>query len=95
MLKEIQTYCAVILGSLLLSVAFADAQITITQPLEGEVSSFRNQAVIGSAPADAGIRLDINDTPIDSGVVRIDGVFEFLGVPTPEGPVTYTVTVRT
>ena len=68
--------------------------MVITEPKEGTATVFQNQYVAGQAPAGLPIQLKVNGTPVDSGSVRIDGVFEFLGVPTPEGPVTYTVTVR-
>jgi hypothetical protein len=70
------------------------AQVMISTPKEGEISSYRNQAVIGQAPAGLPVRLDINGVAVDSGKVMPNGAFEFLGVPTPEGPVTYTVSVR-
>jgi hypothetical protein len=69
------------------------AQVTITTPKGGEISPFRNQAVIGQAIPNLPVRLDINGVAVDSGKVRVDGAFEFLGVVTPEGPVTYTVSV--
>lgn len=69
----------------------ARAQVDITSPAEGVVTTLRNQAVTGHAPPNLPIRVDINGVPMDSGVVRADGVFEFLGVATPEGPITYTV----
>jgi len=72
----------------------AQAQVVITSPPEGTISQFTSQAVIGKAPPNLRIRLDVNGVPADSGIVRIDGAFEFLGVPTPRGPVRYTVTAR-
>ncbi len=68
-----------------------DAQVVITIPGEGEISPFRNLAVIGTGTPNLPVRLDLNGVPVDSGKVRPNGIFEFLGVPTPEGPVTYRV----
>ena len=94
MLAIIKKYVVLILGLTVLAVSLLDAQVVITEPKEGAVTAFQNQFVAGQAPAGLPIQLKVNGTPVDSGSVRIDGVFEFLGVPTPEGPVTYTVTVR-
>ena len=69
------------------------AQVTVTTPREGEVSPFRNQAVLGQSIPNLPVRLDINGVAVDSGTVRLDGAFEFLGVACPEGPVTVTVSV--
>src|SRR5208283_2532572 len=94
MLAIIKKYALLILGFAVLFVSLVDAQVVITEPKEGTATVFQNQYVAGQAPAGLPIQLKVNGTPVDSGSVRIDGVFEFLGVPTPEGPVTYTVTVR-
>ena len=72
----------------------AHSQIVISTPREGEVSPYRSQAVIGTAPAGWTIRLQVNGLQVDSGTVRPDGVFEFLGVPAPDGPVTLMVTAQ-
>jgi len=90
----IKKYALLILGLTVLTVSLVDAQVFINEPKEGTVTVFQNQFIAGQAPAGLPIQLKVNGTPVDSGSVRIDGVFEFLGVPTPEGPVTYTVTVR-
>jgi hypothetical protein len=74
--------------------SLAGAQVRISEPKENTVSHFRYQFVSGTAPAGAAVKLSINGRSRDSSTVRPDGVFEFLGVDTPEGPVTYTVTVR-
>jgi hypothetical protein len=94
MLAIIKKYVVLILGITVLTVSLVSAQVVITEPKEGMVSVFQNQFVAGQAPAGLPIQLKVNGTPVDSGSVRIDGVFEFLGVPTPEGPITYTITVR-
>ncbi len=80
-----------VLGSLLLVGFGVDAQIDIKVPTEGMVSPYQNQFISGHAPAGWRIRLNINNMPVDSQTVRPDGVFEFIGVPSPFGPVTYTV----
>jgi len=68
------------LGITVLAVSLVSAQVVITEPKEGTVSVFQNQFVAGQAPAGLPIQLKVNGTPVDSGSVRIDGVFEFLGV---------------
>lgn len=72
----------------------ATSQIMIMTPAEGTVSAFTNQAVIGRSMPNMPVRLEVNGAAVDSGVVRMDGVFEFLGVPCPQGPVTFKTTVR-
>ncbi len=94
MLAIIKKYAALILGSAVLAVSLVDAQVVIKEPKAGTVTVFQNQFIAGQAAPGLPIQLKVNGIPVDSGSVRIDGVFEFLGVPTPEGPVTYTVTVR-
>ncbi len=69
------------------------SQIAITSPKEGAVSAFTNQAIIGNALPNMPIVLLINGVQVDSSTVRLDGVFEFLGVSCPRGPVTITASV--
>jgi hypothetical protein len=78
----------------LLLPAGARSQIFIAQPREGEISLYRSQAVIGSAPAGWKVRLEVNGVAVDSTAVRTDGVFEFLGVPVPDGPVVFNVSTH-
>ncbi|HTX19938.1 MAG TPA: hypothetical protein VMG34_14900, partial [Bacteroidota bacterium] len=94
MFATIKKYLVLTLGGLLTAASLVNAQVFISEPKQGVVSIFQNQFVAGQAPAGLPIQLKVNGIPVDSGNVRIDGVFEFLGVPTPEGPVTYTVSVR-
>lgn len=79
---------------LVVAASSASSQIMIMTPAEGTASAFTNQAVIGRSMPNMPVRLDVNGVTIDSGVVRMDGVFEFLGVPCPQGPVTFKATVR-
>ncbi len=72
-----------------------NAQVVITTPKEGEISPYRTQAVIGEVPgANLSVHLDIDGVPVDSVRAMPNGTFEFIGVQTHEGPVTYTVTAR-
>ncbi len=87
----IKKYLQVVLGSMLLLVSLVDAQVVINEPKNGSIVAFKNQFVAGQAPAGLPIQLFVNGNPVDSAIVRPDGVFEFIGVSTPEGPVTYTV----
>lgn len=74
--------------------ARAVSQISIVLPRDSAVSAFTNQAVLGQAPPNLPLRLEVNGVVVDSGVVRLDGVFEFLGVPCPRGPVRFKAIVR-
>ncbi|MEO8168324.1 MAG: hypothetical protein ABI623_08755, partial [bacterium] len=65
----------------------------ITSPAEGSVSPFTNQAIVGQAPPNLPVQLFINGIVVDSAHVRIDGAFEFLGIRSPRGPVTYKAVV--
>ena len=94
MLATLKKYCGLILGSVILSLSVVNAQVVINAPKVGAISTFQNQFVAGTAPAGMQVVLQVNGMNIDSTNVRPDGVFEFLGVPTPEGPVTYTVMLR-
>jgi hypothetical protein len=87
-------YVTLILGALMLLSSLVGAQVRISDPAEKTVSHFKYQFVAGTAPAGLPVVLQVNGVPADSTSVRPDGVFEFLGVETPAGPVTYKVTVR-
>jgi hypothetical protein len=90
--NSVSTYLA-LFGLMLIGVRL-NAQIDIATPKEGEISPYRVQAVIGHAPSNLPVRLDVNDLPADSGKVMPNGAFEFIGVAAPEGPVKYVVSVR-
>ena len=94
MLNKLNTYCLLILGSMFLFVSFVDAQVIINEPKEGTMSHFTSQFVAGSAPSGLPIKLFVNGVAVDSGNVRGDGVFEFIGTPVPQGPITFTVVVK-
>ncbi len=94
MLAIIKKYVVLIFGFTVLSVSLVDAQLIINEPKVGMVSVFQNQFIAGQAVPGFPIQLQVNGAPIDSAIVRPDGIFEFLGVQTPEGPVTFTVTLR-
>lgn len=87
-------HITLILGALMLLSSLAVAQVRISDPAEKTVSHFKYQFVAGTAPAGLPVVLEVNGVPADSTSVRPDGVFEFLGVETPAGPVTYKITVR-
>ncbi|MDD8019430.1 MAG: hypothetical protein PHP42_13740, partial [Bacteroidota bacterium] len=94
MLAIIKKYAVMILGSVVLAFSFVDAQVVINEPKEGTVSAYQNQFIAGQASPGLFIQLQVNGKPVDSTSVRPDGVFEFIGVPTPEGPVKFTVVAR-
>lgn len=78
----------------MISVAVLDAQVVINEPHNGIVTSFKNQFIAGNAPAGTTVVLLVNGEAVDSTTVRPDGVFEFIGIPVPEGPVKYTIVNR-
>lgn len=78
----------------MISVSVVDAQVVINEPQDGVITSFKNQFIAGNAPAGTTVILLVNGEAIDSTTVRPDGVFEFIGIPVPEGPVKYTVVNR-
>ena len=82
-----------VIVAMLLTATAAHGQIVIDSPAEGQVSALRNQAIIGQAPAGLVVRLAINGTVSDSVTARADGVFEFLGITTSEGPSTFSVAI--
>ncbi|MEK7670693.1 MAG: hypothetical protein AAB344_00540, partial [Bacteroidota bacterium] len=88
------TYAAILMCGVSMLVARALSQITIVLPHEGAVSAFSNQSIVGQSIPGMPVRLEVNGVTVDSGEVRLDGVFEFLGVPCPRGPVTLKTTVR-
>ncbi len=94
MFNTLKKYCLVLLGSVLLAVSSVDAQVFINEPKEGIKSHFTSQFIAGSGPTNVPVKLLVNGVPVDSGKVRGDGVFEFIGVPVPRGPVTFTVQMK-
>lgn len=77
----------------ILNIQNISAQVLITTPIENAISPFTNQAVVGQAPPNLPVQLLVNGVVVDSSHVRVDGVFEFLGVRCSQGPVTFTATV--
>jgi hypothetical protein len=92
--RTITTYVALVFIGLMTLHASVHAQLVIESPKEGDISPYRTQAVIGQTLANLPVRLAIDDLPADSVKSMPNGVFEFLGVQTHEGPVKYTVTVQ-
>lgn len=79
---------------MLLLATTVDAQAIINEPKEGAKSHFTSQFVAGTGPTNVPVKLLVNGTAVDSGSVRSDGVFEFIGVTVPRGPVTFTVVMK-
>jgi hypothetical protein len=94
MLNTLKKYYLVLLGSVLFAAVSVDAQVFINEPKEGIKSHFTSQFVAGTGPTGVPVRLKVNGIPVDSGSVRTDGVFEFIGVPVSRGPVTFTVDMK-
>ncbi len=94
MLAIIKKYAVLMMGLTVLAASLVDAQVVINEPKAGTVSSFQHQFISGQASPGVPVQLKVNGSLIDSTYARPDGVFEFIGVPVPEGPITFTVTVR-
>ena len=81
--------------SLIILLAAASAafgqKLVIVEPKPNTVSLLTRQAVIVNGAAGRKVLLEVNGAPVDTGVVRIDGVCDFLGVPVPVGSIEFKV----
>lgn len=83
------TYCLV---ALLVAASAAFGQkLSIVVPEPNTVSMLTRQAVIINGVSGRKVRLSANGVAVDSGVVRVDGICDFLGVPVPTGDVVFKV----
>ncbi|MFA6455518.1 MAG: hypothetical protein WCW40_01755, partial [Bacteroidota bacterium] len=77
---------------LLLLVAAAPAQrLKIQSPADQAISILNRQAVIVNGAPGMKLQLLVNGTAVDSGVVRPDGVIDFIGIPVETGKNVFTV----
>ncbi|MBW7888436.1 MAG: hypothetical protein H3C35_08760 [Bacteroidetes bacterium] len=83
------TYCLISL--LVIAGASFSQKLKIVQPQENEVSMLTRQAVIINGAPGVKIILRANGIAVDTGVVRVDGIYDFLNIPVAAGPVTFTV----
>lgn len=83
------TYC---LFTLLVAASAAFGQkLSIVEPQPNTVSMLTRQAVIVNGVAGRKVVLSVNETPVDTGVVRVDGICDFLGIAVPVGDVTFRI----
>ena len=83
------TYCLI---TLLAAVSTAFGQkLSIVEPKPNTVSMLTRQAVIINGAPGRKVLLQVNGVAVDSGIVRIDGVSDFLGIPVPEGDVVFKI----
>ncbi|MFA6793143.1 MAG: hypothetical protein WCS29_04585 [Candidatus Neomarinimicrobiota bacterium] len=67
------------------------AQMFILNPAENAVSELHRIAVTVMGKPSAEATLYVNNTQVSSGEIRVDGVYDFLNIPVPDGPVTIRV----
>lgn len=76
-----------ILAGLLLSTTLF-AQVMMLEPKDNAVSNLNHISVTVAGKAGSPVKLFVNDVEAAEGVMRIDGIFDFLSVKVPAGPVT-------
>ena len=86
MLRLKSNITRLLLGIVLLT-GISQAQVVILNPPNNNVSSLHHIVVtiVGKAGADA--KLYVNDKEASEGTIRIDGIYDFLNVEVPSGPV--------
>lgn len=73
-------------GAFLLT-AWINAQVMVVYPLEGSVTKLHRIAVTIAGKPGTPATLLINDTFVDSAEVRGDGLYDFINVEVPSGPI--------
>ncbi len=76
-----------ILAGLLLSTTLF-AQVLILEPKDNAVSKLNNISVTVAGKAGAPVKLFVNNVEVANDILRIDGLFDFISVSVPSGPVT-------
>ena len=74
-----------------LGLSTLQAQVLILNPLENTVFDLHHIAVTVMGKPNAKTTLYLNDELISQGQIRVDGVYDFLNISTPDGPVTLRV----
>ena len=77
-----------------LSVSAAFAQMLILSPAENFVTNLNRIAVSVMGKPSAEAKLFLNDELVSTGRIRVDGVFDFLNVEAPDGPVSLRVEAK-
>lgn len=77
-----------------LSVSAAFAQMLILSPAENSVTNLNRIAVSVMGKPSAETKLFINNELVSTGKIRIDGVFDFLNVKVPDGPISLRVEAK-
>ncbi len=72
---------------LLLIITPVIGQVVLLNPAEGTVTKLHHIAVTVAGQPGKLIKLLVNDAIVDSGRIRVDGLFDFLNVEVPDGPV--------
>ncbi len=83
------TYCLIII--LAAATSSLAQQLKIVSPKAGDVSLMTRQAIIVNGQPGLKVILKANGVRLDSGVVRVDGVQDFIGEPVKAGDVTFVV----
>ncbi|MCK9483091.1 MAG: hypothetical protein M0R34_01845 [Candidatus Marinimicrobia bacterium] len=86
-MKRITVNITLIFASLLLMVTGIQAQTLILSPAENSVTELHHIAVTVMGKPSAETKLFLNDELVDKGKIRIDGIFDFLNISVPYGPV--------
>ncbi len=66
-------------------------QALILNPMEGSVTNLHHVAVTVMGKAGANTKLYVNDELASEGTIRVDGVYDFLNIHVPDGPVKFRV----
>ena len=77
-----------------LSVSAAFAQMLILSPADNSVTNLNHIAVSVMGKPSAEAKLFMNGELVSSGKIRVDGVFDFLNVEVPSGPVSLRVEAK-
>ena len=66
-------------------------QALILNPLEGSVTTLHHVAVTIMGKPGANSKLYVNEELVSEGTIRVDGVYDFLNVDVPDGPVKFRI----
>ncbi|MDD4960646.1 MAG: hypothetical protein PHX07_00225 [Candidatus Marinimicrobia bacterium] len=90
-MKRITAHLLRIMTGICMLAGGLHAQMLILNPAENAVSELHRIAVTVMGKPSAEATLYINNNPVSSGELRVDGIYDFLNIPVPEGPVTIRV----
>ena len=88
---KIKTLTYYLIGLLLLVAAAPAQRLKIQSPADQTISILNRQAVIVNGAPGMKLQLLVNGVAVDSGVVRPDGVIDFIGIPVETGKNTFLV----